>query len=106
MSPSIDEDHGVVRLTLEVNRVLRNGNPRLCAPRPDMTDWREPGRVIECAGLNDDDLRKFRWLAPQACPALAAELPVPLPTIRKFYRVRSRITLDQVSRAHRHDHQS
>src|SRR2546429_1617036 len=64
ISPSIDEDHGVVRLTLEVNRVLRNGNPRLRAPRPDMADWVEPGRVIESAGLNDDDLREFQRLAP------------------------------------------
>src|SRR5207253_1387440 len=37
-----------------------NGNPRLRAPRPDMTDWPEPGRVIKGAGLKNSDLGNFR----------------------------------------------
>src|SRR5947199_10486054 len=82
ISPSIDEDHWVVRLTLEVERVLRNGNPRLGAPRPDMADWVEPGRVIKGAGLKNNDLGKLQRLAPQARATLAAESPVLLQTIR------------------------
>src|SRR5882724_746487 len=93
ISPSIDEDHGVVRLTLEVERVLRNGNPRLRAPRPDMADWVEPGRVIESAGSNHNDLMKFGRLAPKPGTALAAELLTQFPTIRQRHRVCSRLPL-------------
>src|SRR5262245_35965961 len=77
--PSLDDVGEVRRLNVAVRAILRNGDPRLRAPRPDMSDRKEPARVVEIARLHDGDLGVGAWLMKKPAAALRAKQAVDRP---------------------------
>ena len=70
--PGFDDISKARRLHLAVRGILRNCHPGLRAPRPDMSNGKEPARVIETARLHDGDLGICSRLVKKPAAAICA----------------------------------
>ena len=72
LSPSLDEVGEGLRLHVVGHGIVRNGDPRQRTPRPDMSDRKEPARVIKISRLHDSDFGVGLGLVKKSGAAIGA----------------------------------